>query len=201
MESRNGGVPPRAPGSLGRRKVRAPASRPRREDPLGTRARRQRKPGESQGRRRGPGRAGRLAASGQQGAASPVAAAALVPDSASFGRHGDLGRRAASAGHGGVEPGRGRASASRNPPGERGRGPSHSPRGRNCAGTAGRAGVGETARGGRRAGPGASPPFSHSLICWFILSVATGTERSVRPGACWGSSPVGWGLRPRGTDT
>lgn len=161
---------------------------------------------DSQGRRRGPGRpgrAGRLAASGQQGAASPVAAAALVPDSASFGRHGDLGRRAASAGHGGVEPGRSRASASRNPPGERGRGPSHSPQGRNCAGTAGRAGVGETARGGRRAGPGASPPFSHSLICWFIHSVApaTGTERSVRPGACWGSSPTGWGLRPRGTDT
>uniref|UniRef100_A0A3Q1LLF3 BolA family member 3 n=1 Tax=Bos taurus TaxID=9913 RepID=A0A3Q1LLF3_BOVIN len=73
-----------------------------------------------EGRRRGPGRPGRawrLAASGQQGAASPVAAAALVPDSASFGRRGNLGRRAASAGHGGVEPGRGSASASGNPPG------------------------------------------------------------------------------------
>uniref|UniRef100_A0A4X1W7M0 BolA family member 3 n=1 Tax=Sus scrofa TaxID=9823 RepID=A0A4X1W7M0_PIG len=68
-------------------------------------------------RRAGPRACGRLPASRRQGAASPTAEVARVPGSAPFGRLGDLGRRAASAGHGCLEPGRGSASAPREPRG------------------------------------------------------------------------------------
>ena len=52
-------------------------------------------------------------------------------------------------------------------------------------------------------GPGPALHFSPSLTGWFVHLVGptTGTARSVRPGACWGSSRTGWGLRPRGIDT
>lgn len=88
-----------------------------------------------------------------------MAAAALDAGSASFGRQGDLRRRAASAGHGGVEPGRGSAFAPRNPSGERGREPGCSPLGGSCAGTAGPAAAAEVVHRGRRAGPRACPSF------------------------------------------
>ncbi|XP_017710431.1 PREDICTED: bolA-like protein 3 isoform X3 [Rhinopithecus bieti] len=55
-------------------------------------------------------------ASGRQGAASPKAAA-LCSLLHVFRAYSDLGRRVASAGHGGMEPGRGSASASRDPRG------------------------------------------------------------------------------------
>lgn len=196
MESRNEGVPPRAPGFLGQGKVRAPTSRPRRKDPLGARVGR---PGET-GR---PGRAGRLAASGQQGAASPVqrrlwsqtsrlsgdaatsdggprrpGMAAWSPAAAVPLLRGT--RRVSADGDRATLPGAGTALGPRGGPGlERRPAESDAP------------------------GQGLRLPFSHSLICWFSHSVApaTGTERSVRAGACWGSSPTGWGLRPRGTDT
>lgn len=49
-------------------------------------------------------------------------------------------------------------------------------------------------------GPGPALHFSYSLPRWFVHLVgpATGTGRSVRLGACWGSSRTEWGLRPRG---
>nr|XP_045224994.1 bolA-like protein 3 isoform X1 [Macaca fascicularis] len=53
-------------------------------------------------------------ASGRQGAASPKAAA-LGSLLRVFRAYSDLGRRVASAGHGGMEPGRGSASASQDP--------------------------------------------------------------------------------------
>ena len=100
-----------------------------------------------------------------------MAAAALVPGSASFGRQGDLRRRAASAGHGGVEPGRGSASAPRDPPGEHGRGPGCSPLDGSCAGTTGpaAAAAGELVHRGRRAGPRACPSFL-SFTHWLVRS-------------------------------
>lgn len=56
--------------------------------------------------------------------------------SAPSGRPGDLGRRAASAGHGGLEPGRGGAYAPRDARGESGQGRALS-RGGGCGGPAG----------------------------------------------------------------
>lgn len=87
-----------------------------------------------------------------------------APGSAPLRGRGDLGRRAASAGHGGVEPGRGSAAAPWDPRGEqRGRAalPGLFPGGR-CRGAAGPAAAG--ARGPapveRGAGPGGLPFLS-----------------------------------------
>lgn len=80
-------------------------------------------------------------ASGRQGAASPKAAA-LGSLLRVFRAYSDLGRRVASAGHGGMEPGRGSASASQDPRGERGQRQGCSPRDGSCGGTAGPAAVG-----------------------------------------------------------
>lgn len=201
MESRNTGVPPMAPGSLWRGRVRAPASRPRRKDPLEARAGRQRKPGE-----RADG--GALGVLGVRGGSRP-------PDSRGrprpwrrrlWSRTPRLSGDAATSDGGPRRPGMAAWSPAAAVPLLRGT--------RRVSADGDRAtlpgaGTALGPRGGRdldrRPAEGDAPgqglrlPFSHSLIRCFIhlVAPATGTERSVRPGACWGSSPTGWGLRPR----
>ena len=105
-----------------------------------------------------------------------------VTGSAPFGRHGDLGRRVAWAGHGSVEPGSGSAFA---PPDSRGE---HAP--------------GRELLRARRAGAEGSESFL-SFIPSLVRSFSRPGNRigrSVRPWCARGPPELGGG-RPRETDT
>lgn len=104
---------------------------------------------------RGAERRGRPAASGRQGAAS-LAPVAYASGLLAFRETRDLGRRVASAGHGGVEPGRGSASAPPDPWGEHRQGQVLAP--------------GRELRGGRGVGAGAPRLFSRSFILSLVDS-------------------------------
>lgn len=145
------------------------------------------------GARTGPGRGGSRPPGGR-GRPRPRR---RLPESGSAplrGR-GDLGRRAASAGHGGVEPGRCSAAAPRDPRGERGRDraalPGRELRRDRGAGRGSRTG----SRRARRRPRGPPLPFSHSFLVGWVLqwARAAGLGETSGPGARWRSSRAGGG--------
>lgn len=140
---------------------------------------------------------------GGRGRSRPRRRRLPAPGSAPLRGRGDLGSRAASAGHGGVEPGRGGAAAPRDTRGERGRGRAVVPgrelrRGRG-AGRGWRTG----SRRARRRAWRPPLPFSHSFLEGWVLpwARAAGLREVSGPGARWRSSLSRWRWGARGTDT